>query len=294
MTTNLSFLQWLSDPSWLSMEATVRGFHAQLLLISTQTRGIIVDDEATWRQWLGLPPMTERSTSAKNYPILASKWIAEGTPDRLTEIGGSGLLLEHYWTNQWLPALRKVWTPVSEGKVTCSLAQKISQAEIQAEPTGQLVSETVTSKPPRKTKPKKSSSSITLSDFPMEHWLNEEGVQAPAIAFVNPMNHRFFNGDDILGRWNLPVERHERINLWTMAGEVLKTGTEEDKKISTVIGLAIKQYGEKPVLEALMKLGQRTIRPSNPKNFFFSILKNSQRGFEGQQLARKQRSDLVL
>lgn len=47
---------WLSDPGWLAMDATARGFHAQLVMVAAKRRpaGALPDDDRLWRKWLGL------------------------------------------------------------------------------------------------------------------------------------------------------------------------------------------------------------------------------------------------
>ena len=296
--SNSLALHWLSDPLWLSMDATVRGLHTQLLLMACRRGGSIPDDESLWREWLGLPALSQKSVEARKYPIIATKWISEGTPDRLAELGGSALLLEHYWTTKWYPLLQSAWHRVDNGELTCELAQLMTNqpksAQISSnQPTSSSGAQDGKLQAPKKKPIQKKTKGLAVPPV-FEDLLNGSTLSKRSIPYLHGMNERLFSKDDVLGRWNVPVKRNERINLWVMATEILKNGTNTESQIQALIGRSIRIHGEPAVLEALIKLGQRTIQPSNPEAFFLGILKRNGSGFENQIKARDGRSSVVL
>lgn len=143
---------WGSDPSWLAMDASARGFHAQLMLVAVRQKpaGYLPDDDALWRRWLGLPPSWPARTddgpsqdggtdamgkalrrffeepSRKGHGLaegmldaLRTVWApsANGTDDAALARGAYERWVDHLWITRWKPMVLTAWQRIDSDVV---------------------------------------------------------------------------------------------------------------------------------------------------------------------------------
>lgn len=324
--------QWLSDPAWLSMDATARGFHAHLLMIAAQQEGCLPDDDALWRQWLGLPAAGS-VLPAKALPEVFGLWLMEGTPDRLAQLGGHAFLVDFYWTHRWGPMLRRAWSPSKPGWVSCVLAERIvngtgplsppqatfDQATFDQATSGQAASgqaspnltlhDATPLTPSRKKEgaPKKKAgprppnakrllaeAKDRLHSLPLEQVLSYQGPRGEGTTWILPVDGRLLQEADVTAAWHVPVNRTARLNIWSVGLALLSTGPGEENKNRSFLSSMIQKYGERKVSAAVGELGGRSVQPADPRAFLRSILRRETEGGVAAQRARTTRAGIPL
>lgn len=288
---------WLSDPAWLAMDATARGWHTQLVLLAAQQGGELTADEGQWRRWLGIP-------EAGNQPVLpaipaaALQWLNEAAPGRLTQLGGQSALLEYYWIRRWLPMLRAAWSPSREGHLTCACARLLAgQAPVPAEPSSPIAP-THPGASPTKTdkttaKPRRAAKSAGGPVPAAAQLIGRKGLRPMAWPRGQGLGPKLIDRDRLLSLWRSPADRGTRLNLWSVGLAVLASaGTEANNR--SFLSSLIQQFGERRVASAVGELAGRGVPPADPRSFLRSLLRRDTQGTEAAQKARDLRASIPL
>lgn len=307
MNTSIAPL-WLSDPAWLAMDATSRGFHAQLILVAARRKpaGALPDDDTQIRKWLGLP--TKSPAQGKNRKSLAK--LPEGAlatflsgalnapgmvemgddPDRL-----SLFLWEHYWK----PAVMSAWQ-----KIDADLIDEHPNLEKQAGgwynaiahaiSNGGASTESAKPAPARKAKRSKSKeitlswgSQLDITSEPANQGLVHGGFSLAALM----------DSKEVLSRWFPEAEEASRKSMWEIGVDCLagaNASPNEKQKARGLLGKHIKQYGEGPVAKAVATLAMRSMAPVDAASFLAGILRNEVEGSSAERAAREKRATVCL
>lgn len=112
---------WGSDPSWLAMDASARGFHAQLMLVAVRQKpaGYLPDDDVLWRRWLGLPPAWPATSGGVSAQDGGTDAMGKALRRFFDEPSRKG----HGLAEGMLDALRTVWAPSNDGAADAALAR---------------------------------------------------------------------------------------------------------------------------------------------------------------------------
>lgn len=284
---------WLSDPAWLNMDATARGFHAQLVLMAAQSGGKIVDNEADWRRWLGIPELGA-SDPLTSLPSGVVQWVNQGTPGRLAQLGGTGALTEYYWTRRWLPMLQKAWKPAGEGQVSCNAA--LVMAGLEPETTEAPVRKAAVKKARKvaRKRARKAPVRPPILDTPMELLVGMSGPVGEGWSYLTALDDRLADFDQIKARWHVPASRAARLNLWSVGLAALSTQPGDEKNNRAFLSSLIKKYGERRVAAAMGEITGRNVPPADPRAFLRAILRRDTEGTVAAQRARADRASIPL
>lgn len=309
---------WLSDPAWLAMDATARGFHAQLLLLAARRKpaGTLPDDDLIWRKWLGLPIKTARIKEAQ----LPKAWMRvcgdQGMPGVLLGamaqiMEGSGtpeafepdILTDWLWQTRWKPMILASWERVDEQRVaddaslkpalggwTHPLAIAMARGVVNSVEASTI---TPQAKPGRK--PKKTSVP------PPADWETQLDVNGEAAN--GGLRHLDLSVDDlrdpktVLAKWRPDIDSESRKSMWEMGVDCLvgvKASSAEKGKARGILGKYIKQYGEEAVAKAVGQMAVRSVPPADAISFLQGVLRQAEEGSPAQQAARQKRASLNL
>lgn len=316
-----SVAAWAGDPAWASMDATARGFHAQLLLMAAQRRpaGTLPADDKTWRKWLGVPsascvppaaladPALARALlkSAQGEAIVAALgpwWVAVGeTPAPATAHMGLDGWMAHLWVHRWRPMLETAWRRIdadllaerpdlsgAEGGWFHPVAEALA---LGAAPATLPVAKAKRSVVPRT---KKGMAPVLLQ-------ANATGLDGEAandgLMAVGGDRGGWRDRDQVLLRWRVPLERSAQHALWEV-GVACLTGTgaspSEKQQARGMIGKLIKLHGEEAVAAAVGTLSMRPLPPADAVAFLQGVLRTSEEGSEAEQKARSKRARVAL
>lgn len=281
---------WLSDPAWLNMDATARGFHAQLVLIAAQSEGKITNNESDWRRWLGIPE-PGASEPFTTIPAGVVQWVNQGTPGRLAQLGGTGALTEYYWVSRWLPMLQNAWKPAEEGKVSCNAARVMAGLEPEA-PARQ--SATKKARKVTRKRARKAPAKPPILDVPLELLMDTTGPRGEGWTYLTPLDDRLMDFDQVKARWHVPVSRATRLNLWSVGLAALSTEPGDEKSNRAFLSSMIKRYGERRVAAAIGEITGRSVPPADPRAFLRAILRRNTEGTAAAQRARSERASVPL
>lgn len=282
------------------MDATARGFHAQLVLLAARQDGRIPDDPAQWRRWLGLPE-AGAAQAWPRMPAAVMQWLSQGTPGRLVELGGAAALMEYYWVHRWEPMVRAAWQAQSPGWLTCEAARQLAGlATAQGALPAQAREAEGPAKSPaagrggRKPARRKAKARSPLHGLAVEQWLGPRGPVGPGWLAVVPLGDRLADRDAIQAQWHVPASRAVRLNLWTVGLAALGQGPGEEQKNRAFLSSLIQKYGERKVAAAVGEMGGRRVPPADPRAFLRAILRRESEGTVAAQRAREDRSQVPL
>lgn len=316
--TSLIAPLWLSDPSWLAMDATARGFHTQLLLLAARRKpaGTLPDDDLLWRKWLGLPIKIASVKEAQ----LPKAWLKacgdQGMPgvllDAMSHIieGHSApgsmepdVLMDWLWTTRWKPMILAAWERVDETRVgadprlNTALGGWIHPLAVaMARGNGaemETLQATAASKPTRK--PKKGALP------PPSSWDTQLDVHGEAANAG--LRHLDLSVEDlrdpktVLAKWRPDIDSDSRKSMWEMGVDCLvgvKASSAEKGKARGILGKYIKQYGEEAVAKAVGQMAVRSVPPADAISFLQGVLRQADEGSPAQQAARQKRASLNL
>mgnify|MGYP006894099250 CR=1 FL=1 len=280
------------------MDATARGFHAQLVLLAAQSGGQLVDDEEQWRRWLGIPE-AGASPSLPSIPSVVVQWVNQGAPNRLAQLGGMAGLTEHYWTTRWLPMIKAAWVGAGPGMVSCKAARLMAGMgdEVAQERAPETNATSVGTAPRARKAARKSPKGPKPTDIlesPLEQLLGWGGPVGEGWTWTQPAGERLFDTDQVAARWHVPASRATRLNLWSVGLAALSTGPGEENKNRSFLASLIKKYGERKVSAALGEISTRAVPPADPRAFLRAILRRETEGTAAAQQAREQRASIPL
>lgn len=287
---------WLSDPAWCAMDAMAKGFHAQLVLLAARSNGELTTDEGQWRRWLGIPEADEQGA----HPEM-QQWLALDAQTRGQKLGKRAGMLEQLWEQRWYPMICQAWQPARPGFVTCQAAQLMAGA-IEELPALHVAAAQATPAPAEKslpvTKPtktrKKASTKVSFDDLPMEAYLEPAGPMGQGIVVARPLDERLRSQEDVLALWHVPVNRTQRLNVWSIGLAVLSRSPSEETNNRSFLASLIRQYGERKVAAAVGELSGRATMPADPRSFLRAILRRETEGNPAAQRARETRASIPL
>lgn len=289
---------WLSDPHWLGMDPTARGFHAQLVLLALRQGGRLPDDDALWRQWLGLPEPGESPSTSAPEAVLTSLAILDASQGR-APAGEYRQALDYYWVHRWAPMLKKAWTPAGPGECSCALVQQLlqqtpgCQVATPPPPAMEPIIEKPAAKPKRTKKKPKANSALTVAGVNWDSLVSSSLLHGDGLRGLRPLSEKLVDLDQIKARWHVPVSRSSRLHLWTIGLAVL--GPIEDQgKNRAFLANQISRYGESKVLAAVGQISGRAIPPADPRSFLLGILRKETEGTAAAQRARETRAGIPL
>ena len=284
---------WLSDPAWCAMDATARGFHTQLVLLAARQDGELPDDEALWRQWLGIAPAQATSTGFTAAMVLAGLDLPDLSRTEL--LGAQQHLMERLWEERWGPMVRQAWRPCGRGRLTCDAAQALaSTAAVPAPGPTALATPAPAPASPAPKKRTKRKASVNTSLLPLEQLLHRQGLVGQGLRSARPLSDQLLDREKALALWHLPATRSQRLNVWSVGLEVLTTGPGENASNRSYLASLIRQYGERKVASAVGEISGRSTRPADPRSFLRSILRRETEGSVGAQQARERRASVPL
>ncbi len=290
------------DATWLEMDPSARGFHAQLLLVSAQKRPqwTIPDNGAWVRRIIGLPAIP-KPAMATDIDDSVRKLLrnslgfgrSKGVPESLV-IGLAEKLpaacdgwLEWLWNERWWPMLTNAWPLVDGGAIRrfpaldkvvgrryCEMAM-IAQEETRSD-------ESALAKPGRRKR------TVKVGTAPTDELSAGEGsLQACDTSALRDIDY-------VARCFDAMAEPEQRETMWQM-GTTLLSGCGMDKaQARAFLGGLIKKHGESEVAKAVATLSVRPTASADPRAFIKGVLARQQHGSQAAQAARKARADVAL
>ena len=279
---------WLSDPAWCAMDPMAKGYHTQLVLLAARSEGELPTDEAQWRRWLGIPEADARG----EHPEM-QQWVALDAQSRGHQLGRRAGMLEQLWQERWHPMIRQAWTPSRPGFVTCAAAKALAGVEISAQAPDKAtpVKKAAKSKP---TSRKKAAVKPSFEELALETFLEPLGPIGQGVLAPRPMDDRLAAKEDVLALWHVPVNRAQRLNVWTVGLAVLSRTPSEESNNRSFLASLIRQYGERKVAAAVGEISGRAVLPADPRGFIRGILRRETEGNPAAQRARETRASIPL
>ena len=305
---------WLSDPAWLAMDATARGFHVQLLLLAARRRpaGTLPDDDLLWRRYLGLPtkikPVKTTQTS------MWAKTVSEtGLPDiflsTLRQLMESDTkvpvpcdpddLALWLWQYRWKPMVLAGWEKIDAGMV--EIDYRLAGVEggwlsrLSKTLSKDTVENAIQTANPTTRKPGLS------ARMDATHWGNQVAQSGDAanagLLHLTTELGVLRNVDSVLAKWRAETTQETRQTLWDVGVGCLAGTTStstQQRNARSILGKHIKQYGEEVVAKAVARMAMRTMPPADAVSFLQGLLKQETEGSVAEQNARKKRSSLCL
>lgn len=288
---------WLSDPAWCAMDPMARGFHTQLVLLAARSNGELTTDQAQWRRWLGIP-----EADAKGEHPEMQQWVALDAQSRGQQLGRRAGMLEQLWEDRWYPMICGAWQPGRPGFVTCQAAQLLAGSGAATPlPTHVTAETTPASAPQEAAKPskpakarKKAGAKPSFDDLPMEAYLEPAGPIGQGIVVARPLEERLSSQEDVLALWHVPVNRTQRLNVWSVGLTLLSRSPSEETNNRSFLASLIRQYGERKVAAAVGEISGRATMPADPRSFLRAILRRETEGNPAAQRARETRASIPL
>jgi hypothetical protein len=316
------------------MDATARGFHAQLMLIAAQQApaGVLPDDDALWRRWVGLPEATVAATvSRRRSPDAAAKALLEeslrtghalGVPDSLVLAlhpqahdwrEGQGSWLDHLWRTRWKPMLAMAWPTVTaglvqahpmlaghEGQRYCAMAAAMGQtAAPSAEGSGTALPPTnVVAFPARPAAGSGSALGTAVApDARPAKRRRAVGKRDPvllALLAITPHTDPLHDTAQVLRCFQATPLPEQRSSIWDLGLNLLAASPEERRGARAYLGRLIRDYGETPVFQAVAEAAVKAVPPVEAKAYLTGVLKRQSLGSESEQKAREQRLRVLV
>jgi len=319
--------QWAGDAAWQAMDASARAFHTQLMLIAAQGEpaGTLVDDDARWRRWVGVPEAAdEEPASSMDQAVsrLMTHSLKTGQglnvpealvlalhPQAKSWREGQGNWMDHLWRQRWKPMLLAAWPVITratvakhphlagcEGLRFCEMAMRLAQpisaagvppAAVAARP-GSVTAAAggVGQQAPAKLEPGKRAPPKRGGRVPADPLLLD-------LLASTPQTDGLMDADHVLRCFQAVALPHQRQSLWDLGIQVLG----QEAKPATVrayLGKLIKEYGEKEVGAALGEVAARAMAPAEVKSFLKGVLDRNKFGSKGEQVAKEQRMRVLL
>ncbi len=279
---------WLSDPAWCAMDPMAKGYHTQLVLLAARSQGELTTDEAQWRRWLGIP----EADASGQHPEM-QQWVALDAQTRGHQLGRRTGMLEQLWKERWHPMICQAWVPSRPGFVTCAAAQALAGigAPAQAPENTPPVDKPTKSKPAAR---KKAAAKPSFEELALETFLEPLGPIGQGSLLPRPMDDRLSVKEDVLALWHVPVNRAQRLNVWTVGLAVLSRTPSEESNNRSFLASLIRQYGERKVAAAVGEISGRAVLPADPRGFIRGILRRETEGNPAAQRARETRASIPL
>lgn len=279
---------WLSDPAWAGMDAMARGFHAHLVLLAARAGGELPDDDALWRRWLGIP-----EAGAPSDPTVAA-WHHADARTRAEALGLRAAGLEDLWERRWAPMVRQAWTAARPGFLTCPAARGLATtAQAPSAPAPRPAPEATPVLPTaRRRAPVRGRPDLNTVVF--EALLGPGGPVGEGLRVLRPLPDRFGSPEDVAALMHVPVNRAQRLNVWTVGLAVLGDQPSDEVNNRSFLALLIRQYGERKVAAAVGEISGRPVLPADPRSFLRSILRRDTEGSPAAQRARDARAAVPL
>lgn len=321
---------WLSDPAWLAMDATARGLHTQLLLVAARRRptGVLPDDDAAWRKWLGLPSVAK---AAKSGPLpdvlpvpakrkaksgaaptglpdaLVSAWeaAAEGQPEALDALGkGADAWVEHLWLTHWKPQVLAAWRLIDAELVAEEPRLAGHEGGWWHPDAARLAGvgdarATADAAPARGAKKGKKPVRTGVPPLPGVGGTGAvPGATEPLGDPAEPLGgstDALREYERVLAAWRTPVPLEQRASLWDLGVQALiGGGAMKEREARSFLGHLINKYGEKAVAEGVAELTRRAVAPAESSSFLKKMLERAKEGSAAEQKARGQRAGVAL
>lgn len=320
---------WLSDPAWLAMDATARGFHAQLVLVAARQRpaGVLPDDDGRWRKWLGLPASAGpvEPLSAAGMGRKTGKAPRSALPDALLTglaslqpgdqaglvalQGGINAWVDHLWVHHWKPQVLSAWHRIDagligqqpglagqEGAWWSPVSEGLSLPPAAAAPAGTKAKNTRTD-PSGAATAKRPPRVRNAAPVEAAHILLEPQPGEPAneglLALTND-TAPWRASDAVLRIWRMAAEPEQRQSIWDLGVACLAQGPQDHSEARSFLGRLIKVHGEEAVGQAVADLTRRAVRPADAKALLKGMLTRAEGGSAAEHRARQARSTVAL
>lgn len=304
------------------MDPASRGFHAHLVLVAARARvpGVLPDDDARWRKWLGLPasygahaPGAPKKTQRKPLPetlVAGLQALLAGDERGLAALrSGETSWHEYLWQEWWKPQVLTAWQRVdaqavaeyphlagTEGQWWCptAVAMALTQNPPAAAKTdaAHRVASPLPAKPGRSPRAKKSEAPAAAPALSLQAaW----GEPVDDLWLVLTQDTRAWRSPEaVLAAWRVPVPSEQRQGLWDLGVACLTPSSRSPAEARSFLGRLIKQFGEKAVGEAVAELGRRAVAPADARSFLQGLLTRTTEGSAAEQRARSARATVAL
>lgn len=310
----------LADPAWLTMDATARGYHIQLLLVAAQRTpaGTLPGHEATLRRYLGLGSARVKAVAPSQQPQALAKFVNETTSPLAGLLGAWWLAAEdrpapieaehqaeawaeHLWLTRWRPMVMEGWQEVDDtliaqfpylerarGGYYSAVAAGLASVGSLALATGPVAGKGAKKTKNQKRSPGQSGSLTQTRPNPFED---------PALLVQGHDVSRWHDEKEVFSRWQLPMDDNAKRSLWDL-GVAALTGPEatttDKSRAKALLGKLIRLHGEAKVGEAVGALAIRAVPVADASAFLSAMLRNKEEGSPLEQKARAQRARVAL
>lgn len=309
--------QWAGTASWQTMNPMVRGFYAQIVLMSAQQEpiGWVPSSEKTLRKWLSIPPAPPRIQQDPLYVKAASE--ADGTSmihheichaiahlptidsiptSNAEEPESAQHWFEILWAFQWKKALLQTFTPINASFIQENPQFKGKQGWaipflIHGAFSLQPVLHPSPVAAPKKQRTPRMKNTLLTPEIPV-FLFGDLTIQGCAFLDYDVPKQR-----DIVSVqrwWTQAIPNKDRPDIWRLGISILATDHSESKHARSYLAKMIMQFGEAAVARAVADMSTRTVPPVERYSYFTSLLKTYQLGSKAEQKARAQRATVAL
>ena len=297
------------------MDATARGFHAQLLLLAARRKpaGTLPDDDLLWRKWLGLPvkvsPLKETQLSKAWMKACSEQGmpgVLLGAMQQLIETDTAAdtvepdTLADWLWVHRWKPMVLSAWERIDEDRIHADprlapVAGGWFNPIALSMAAGSAPEATLA--PPATKKTRKGAKQAP----PPASWAQQLDATGEAanggLSYLDGTSVNLHDPKVVLARWRPEVDTNSRKGMWEMGVSCLvgaNASETEKAKARSVLGKHIKNYGEEAVAKAVGQMAVRAVAPADAIAFLLGLLRQAEEGSSAQQAARNKRANLNL